>query len=142
MPEIEVARREEVGIALMMESYRRAWETRDAQRAAQLFTEDATYQVDAFSAPLEGREAIRRYWEEATRPHRDIRFQWELVARNGALYVVEWQVEFSRVDVDRRLELRGVMFIELSGNKIFRFREYWLRRENSSFSPTQRDDPC
>ena len=129
MPEVKAARREQVPITLVMETYRLAWETHDAELAAGLFTEDATYQVDPFNTPLEGREAIRRYWEEATRPHRDVRFRWKLAASQGDVHVVEWQVEFTRADAGR-IELRGVMFIELAGERIFRFREYWLRRQN------------
>lgn len=130
MPEVKAVRREQIPISLVMETYRRAWETRDANLAADLFTEDATYQVDPFSAPLEGREAIRRYWEEATGPHRDVQFRWKLAAAQDGVHILEWQVEFTRTDAGR-IELRGVMFIQLAGERIFRFREYWLRRQNS-----------
>ncbi len=130
MSEVKAVRREQIPISLVMETYRRAWETRDANLAAELFTEDATYQVDPFSAPLDGREAIRRYWEEATGPHRDVQFRWKLAAARDGVNVIEWQVEFTRADVGC-IELRGVMFIELRGERIFRFREYWLRRQNS-----------
>ncbi len=115
----------------IMESYRRAWQTRDAALVLEIFTEDATYQENPVSTPLAGHAAIRRYWEEATSTHRDIQFRWEPVSSAQNLHVVEWQAEFTRADSGRRIELRGVMFLELRGERIFRFREYWLRRENS-----------
>ncbi len=114
-----------------METYRRAWETRDAALVLEIFTEDATYQESPFSAPMAGHAAVRRYWEEATRSQRDIQFHWEPVSSAENLHVVEWQAEFTRTDSGRRMELRGVMFLELRGERIFRFSEYWLRRENS-----------
>ncbi len=118
-------------LARSMETYGRAWETRDAALVSEVFTEDATYQQDPFGAPMLGRAGIHRYWEEATRFHREIRFRWQQVSSTGNLHVVEWGAEFTREDSGRRIELRGVMFIELRGERISRFREYWLRRENA-----------
>jgi ketosteroid isomerase-like protein len=115
----------------MMERYRRAWETRDADLAASLFTEDATYQEGPFSEPMAGRAAIRRYWEQATGSHREVRFRWKCVCSVGQLHVVEWQASFVRGEPGLPVELRGVMLIELRGEHIWCFREYWLRRETS-----------
>ncbi len=131
MVEIRAIREPGVLLSSLMELYRRAWETRDPDLAVQLFTEDATYQENPFSEPIAGQDGIRHYWEEATRHQRDIRFRWEPISHRGNLHVVEWQAEFTRADSDRRIELRGVMLIELHGDRIFRFREYWHRRENS-----------
>ena len=119
----------------IMEEYRRAWETRDAELAASLFTEDATYQENPFNELLRGREAIRDYWEQATANHREVRFRWKLLASVANLYLVEWECEFLRPDAGRRLELRGVMLIELRGERIASFREFWHRRETAA-APT------
>jgi uncharacterized protein (TIGR02246 family) len=115
----------------IMETYRRAWETRDAELILDIFSEDATYQENPFSEPLVGHEGIRRYWEQATGNHRDIRFRWRPAYSGESLHVLEWQAEFARTDSGRHVELRGVMLVELRGERIFRFREYWHRRENN-----------
>jgi uncharacterized protein (TIGR02246 family) len=131
MPEIEGAGAVDARLARIMETCRRAWETRDAALVLELFTKDATYHENPFGEPLRGYDAIRRYWEEATGHHRDIEFRWQLVGSPGSLHVVEWQAQFTRADSGKRMELRGVMLLELRGERIFRFREYWNRRENS-----------
>ena len=118
-------------LSRIMETYRRAWETCDAELVVGLFTEDATYQENPFGEPIKGHAGIRRYWEEATGSHRNIRFRWQPVSSTSDLHIVEWEAEFTRTDSGRRIELRGVMFLELRGERIFRFREYWLRRENT-----------
>lgn len=115
----------------ILEEYRRAWETGDAELAASLFTEDATYQENPFSEPLAGREAIRRYWGQATASHREVRFRWKRLGSAGNLNFVEWDCEFLRADGGRKLELRGVMLIELRGGRIANFREFWHRRETA-----------
>ncbi len=131
MPETKSPATPEALLQHLMETYRRAWETRDAALVLELFTEDATYQENPFSAPMVGHEAIGRYWEEVSANQRDIRFHWHSVSRTDKLHVVEWAAEFTRADSGKRIELRGVMLLELRGDRIFRFREYWHRRENT-----------
>jgi ketosteroid isomerase-like protein len=114
----------------VMTDYARAWETRDADRVLTLFTEDATYQENPFTEPMAGHAAIRNYWEGATRQHREVRFRWQFVCASGDLRVIEWSCAFRRTDVAGSLELRGIMLIEFRGERIFRFRECWVRRQN------------
>jgi ketosteroid isomerase-like protein len=114
----------------IMETYGRAWETRDADLVLSVFTEDATYQENPFSEPMAGHGAIRNYWEQATGPHRDVKFHWEHTGSSGKLHFIEWACTFTRPDVKGRIELRGIMLIELRGERIFRFREYWVRQQN------------
>ncbi len=131
MPEAKPTVEPDARLARILETYRRAWETRDAGLVVELFTEDATYQEGPFSDPIVGHGGIRRYWEEATASHRDIRFHWQLVSQTENLHVVEWSATFTHASSGKRIELRGVMLVELRGERIFRFREYWRRRENS-----------
>ncbi len=118
-------------LARLMEDYRRAWETRDADLVVSLFTEDATYLADPFNEAAVGHAGIRRYWEQAVGSHKDIRFRWHALSSTGNLHVVEWEAEFTRRDSGRRIHLRGVMVLELRGERIFRFREYWHRQDNT-----------
>ena len=116
----------------VMRRYKRAWETRDPQLAAALFTEDAEYHEDPFDQPLRGTDAIRRYWAEATGGQRDIRFEWQPVVETRSAGVVTWQASFKRTRTGKRVSLRGVMLLELRGERIARFREFWHRREPSA----------
>jgi hypothetical protein len=56
-----------------LEAYRRAWEEADADAAAALFDERATYRSNIFQAPHEGREGVRRYWLNVTRTQENVR---------------------------------------------------------------------
>jgi SnoaL-like domain len=56
-----------------LDAYRRAWEEADADGAAALFEEDATYRSNIFQPPYEGRDGVRRYWEEVTRTQEGVR---------------------------------------------------------------------
>jgi ketosteroid isomerase-like protein len=114
----------------VMADYACARETRDAALVLALFTQDATYQENPFSEPMAGRAAIRNYWEGATRQHRDVHFQWDIVGSSGDLRVITWSCSFCRADLAGSFELRGIMLLEFRGEHIFRFRECWVRRQN------------
>jgi ketosteroid isomerase-like protein len=111
-----------------MESYAQAWEKRDPELAAELFTEEATYQEDPFDEPLQGRAAIREYWQAATRYHRDVHMSWGEPVVVGELLIAEWRTKYSRLDTHKQHELRGIMLIEFEGELAKSLREYWLRR--------------
>lgn len=118
-------------LARLMSAYGRAWETRDAELVVSLFTEDATYHESPFNEPIRGHDGIRRYWQQATGPHRDVRFRWSPVFSSEGLHVMEWSSEYTRADSGRRFELRGVMILGLRGERIAHLREYWMRQEKS-----------
>jgi nuclear transport factor 2 (NTF2) superfamily protein len=90
--------------------YGRAWETADPDAAAALFTEDATYRETPFDEVMEGREAIRRYWQEIPDTQRDISFGWEIVGTDPV--VVRWRAGYLRVRDGSRIELDGMFLLD------------------------------
>jgi hypothetical protein len=109
--------------------YGRAWETADPDAAAELFTEDATYRESPFDEVMEGREAIRRYWQEIPKTQRDISFGWEIVGTDP--FVVRWRASYVRLRDRARITLDGVFllgFDETSGG-CRTLREWWHLRE-------------
>ncbi len=50
-----------------LNAYGEAWASRNPQAAAELFTEDGSYQVTPFVEPHCGRQAIFDYWVQVTR---------------------------------------------------------------------------
>jgi len=115
-------------LARIFETYKRAWETRDADLVLTIFTEDAVYHENPFDRPMTGHPAIRRYWKRATRNQRKIEFHWSPVCSAGDLHVVDWKASYVLADGSGPAELRGGMIVELRGERIARFREYWHRR--------------
>lgn len=109
--------------------YGQAWETADPDAAAALFTEDATYRETPFDEVMEGRGAIRRYWQEIPVTQRDISFGWEVVGTDPV--VVRWRAGYVRVRDGSRIELDGVFllaFDETSG-LCRTLREWWHLHE-------------
>jgi SnoaL-like protein len=66
-------------------NYKKAWETRDPDLAAGLFTRDAQYKQDPFGSAVVGREAIHDYWAGATGRQDDTESRCGISASTGTL---------------------------------------------------------
>lgn len=111
-----------------LDLYGRAWETRDADLAANLFTRDAHYHEDPLDQPIVGREAIRSYWKSATAQQRDIKFSSGPTYQDGHALIAEWTATYTHIPSRERRELRGVLIADFYGEEVRTFREYWHRR--------------
>jgi len=107
--------------------YREAWEKRDAERAAQLFTANATYQEMPFDAPKNGRLGIREYWSGVTADQRDVEFRSQTIAVNGNTGVAHWSAKFKLASTGATVELDGVFVLELdpASGLCTSLREWW-----------------
>lgn len=80
------------GLTEWLDDYGRAWEERDADAAASLFTEDAVYQWGPFGRRLRGRPVIREALAEATDEQRNIKFGYEVLSASARGGIVRWWV--------------------------------------------------
>jgi uncharacterized protein (TIGR02246 family) len=114
-----------------LEAYGRAWETRDPRLAAELFSEDATYQETPFVAPLHGRAAIRQYWaDKVEKSQENVRFESELLAVAGNLAIAHWWASFVRVKTGKQVRLDGIFLLTFdAGGRCLKLQEWWVRQE-------------
>jgi len=106
--------------------YEQAWETRDAGRAAELFTADARYQEMPFDAPKIGQSGIRDYWSMVTADQRDIDFRAEIIAVDGPTGVAHWSATFTAISSGARVELDGMFVLTFdSAGRCTELREWW-----------------
>lgn len=108
--------------------YKKAWETRNVDLAASLFTRDAQYKQGPFEKPIVSREAIQNYWKAATERQEDIHFTVNNFFRIGYILVAEWTCTYRDRSSGERRELAGVFLADFYGTQVRTFREYWLSR--------------
>ena len=78
------------GLTEWLDAYGRAWEDRDAEAAARLFTEDAVYQWGPFGRRLRGRVMIREAWAEAVEDQENIDFGYEVLTATARSGIARW----------------------------------------------------
>ena len=108
--------------------YKEAWESRNADLAASLFTRDAHYWENPFGKATVGREAIHAYWDAATREQEDIQFAVKSSFHQHYTLVAEWICSYTHRPSREHRELAGMMFADFYGGQARTFREYWHRR--------------
>ena len=117
---------DEVAFAAWLDSYKAAWEARDPEQAAALFTPDATYHEMPFDAPIVGREAIAAYWAGAVAGQKGIVFNYEILACAGRTGLCHWHCAFTGVSGGEAIDLDGIFhcrFVE--SGIVSHFREWW-----------------
>ena len=104
--------------------YKEAWEQRDPDRAAALFTENAPYHETPFDAPKAGRSGIRDYWAKVTADQRDVAFKSNVVAITARTAVARWSARLTASGT--RVELDGVFLLAFDANGLCKeLREWW-----------------
>ena len=113
-----------------LDAYGQAWENRNPETAAALFTEDGSYQVMPFLEPMRGRKAIFEYWSEVARTQENIRFAYEILVANAELNIARWSASFVIVPQGLQTQLDGIFLISLDEEGRCRsLREWWHKQQ-------------
>ena len=117
-----------------VEGYRVAWENRDAEAAAGLFTLDATYPSHIFEAPHDGSEGVDAYWRSVTSSQSEVRVQMGAPFVDGSRVAVEFWTNM-KVDGDD-VTLPGCLLLDFDDSGMCsRLREYWHVQPGSEDPP-------
>lgn len=109
-----------------LKGYEQAWETLDPDKAAALFTEDASYRDDPYKEPHRGRDGIRQYWSTVTADQKDVDFTFEVLAVGGSTGIAHWHAEFSSRSSGAGITLDGIFVLEFDADRLCHsLKEWW-----------------
>jgi hypothetical protein len=112
-----------------LDAYGHAWENRNPEAAAALFTEEGTYQVTPFLKPMYGREAIFEYWSEVARTEENIKFSFEILVASAEINIARWSASFVIVPPGLRTQLDGIFLISLDKEGRCKSLQEWWHKE-------------
>lgn len=107
-------------------AYGRAWEERDPDAAAELFTEDAVYRDHPFGEPHDGQAGVRAYWTgvTSTQDAVSVRFGAPVVSADERRAAAEFWVTMLNGGSD--VTLTGIMFLRFADDgRCQELREAW-----------------
>jgi hypothetical protein len=111
-------------------AYREAWRARDADAAAALFTDDATYAVQPYQDAFVGRGAVRDYWARVTAGQSDIEMTYGTPMTVGNRTAVEWWTTLTNDGTP--VTLAGAFILTFDDAGLCRsLREYWQFTEGT-----------
>lgn len=112
-----------------LRGYERAWESKDPDAAASLFTADAHYFETPYSEPFQGPDGVRAYWTRVTADQRDIDFQYAIVTVDGNRGIATWSARFSTISSNAKVELNGIFVLDFAREgRCRQLREWWHAR--------------
>jgi nuclear transport factor 2 (NTF2) superfamily protein len=116
-----------------LDGYGAAWEERDPDAAARLFTMNASYRETPYAEPFRGRNGIRDYWASVTAGQREVDFDAEILAIDGNVGVAHWSATFTDAAGAAPVELDGVFVLEFDSQGLCsELREWWLLRPDGA----------
>jgi hypothetical protein len=118
-----------------LDAYRKAWIERDADAAAALFTEDATYAEQPYQDAFVGREGVRDYWARVTTTQSAIAMKYGTPITVGDRTAVEWWTTLENGGVP--ITLAGAFILTFDASGLCRaLREYWAFVEGTKAPKT------
>jgi mannose-6-phosphate isomerase-like protein (cupin superfamily) len=121
-----------------VEGYEREWRAQRADRLDELFTADAAYLAEPYAAPVEGLDALRRWWSDEMAPGEVFTLQASVVACSGRTAVVRALVRYGDPVTQEYLDLWVVTFDE--SGRATRFEEwpFWPTQGRAPLRPDPR----
>jgi hypothetical protein len=114
-----------------MDAYGQAWQKRNSEAAAALYSEDGSYQVTPFVEPMRGRKAIFEYWSNVARTEENVEFRYEILAASRALNIARWWATFVIVPQNLKTKLDGIFVISLDEQgRCKSLQEWWHKQQD------------
>lgn len=114
------------GLTEWLDAYGHAWQERDPDAIAGLFTEDATYQWGPFGRRLRGRVMIREAWAEALETQANVAFSYEVLTASARGGIARWSCELDDPVNRVQIHLEGIFRLAFDEQGLCRsFEEWW-----------------
>ena len=112
----------------LIDTFARGWAKGQIDLIVSVFNTDAVFIETPFSDPLQGSEAIRRYWSEVPANQSEISVSTGEVYLVGPWFATEFKAVFRRRRTGEWVEAKGAIFCESADGRISEMRMYWHRR--------------
>jgi len=110
-----------------VDAYAEAWRDRDADAAAELFTDSSSYREHPLQEPHRGAQGVRDYWANvtATQDRVDVRMGRPVESADGRRAAVEFWVQMLNGGAD--VTLVGILFLRFAEDgRCEDLRETWV----------------
>jgi ketosteroid isomerase-like protein len=112
----------------LVDTFASGWSKAHVDTILSSFTPDAVFIETPFAEPLQGSEAIRKYWSDVPYHQAEITVTTGEIYSAGPWFATEFKVVFRRRRTGEWVEARGALFCETREARISELRMYWHRR--------------
>jgi ketosteroid isomerase-like protein len=112
----------------LVDSFARGWSKGQIDLISSIFTANAVFVETPFGDPLQGAEAIRRYWSDIPANQSEITVSTGEIFVAGPWFATEFKAVFRRRRTGEWIEAKGALFCETEAGRVSELRMYWHRR--------------
>jgi hypothetical protein len=116
-------------VTAWMKAYRKAWESNESADIGRLFSEQASYYTEPYTAPWRGREAIVENWIARKDEPGAAEFSWQPLAIDDEVAVVQGQTIYH--DPPQTYSNMWVIRLDSRG-ECTEFTEWWMLHDQKS----------
>jgi ketosteroid isomerase-like protein len=120
------------GLTEWLDAYGKAWEERDAEAAAALFTEDAVYQWGPFGRRLRGKLMIREAWAEAVETQANVEFGYEVMTATARGGIARWWCTADRPGERVQSRTEGIFRLSFDETGLCTSLEEWFNSKEEA----------
>ncbi|CAN5829026.1 hypothetical protein BH24CHL6_BH24CHL6_00650 [soil metagenome] len=111
-----------------LDAYVEAWQTYDARKIGNLFSEDAEYRYHPQDEPVRGRAAIVASWLDERDPPDSYEARYEPLAIDGDVYVAQGSSRYFDAQGQLRDEYCNIYVCRFDdAGRCTQFTEYWIQ---------------
>jgi ketosteroid isomerase-like protein len=111
----------------LIDTFGKGWAKANVDQLASVFARDAVFLETPFSEPIQGEDAIRRWWLDVPFSQSEITFSSGEIYVAGPWFSTEFKCVFRRKRTGEWVDARGAIFCETEGGLITEMRMYWHR---------------
>ncbi len=111
----------------LIDTFANGWSQGQLDQIVSVFHEEAILIETPFTAPMQGREAIRSWASDIPYHQSEARFTTGEAFLVGPWFATEFKLVFRRRKTGEWVDARGALFAETDGSLITELRMYWHR---------------
>jgi hypothetical protein len=103
----------------------KAWEDRDPQAAASLFSENVQYYESPFGQVCADWDEVLKLWLVVPHNQKDVEYQHEVVMGSDDFGLAHWKVSRTKIPSNEKELLDGVFLVSLNDQGLCTFFKQW-----------------
>ena len=112
---------------MLVDTFGKGWARGNIDQLMSVFAPGAVFLETPFSQPIQGAEAIRRYWLDVPLHQSEITFTSGEIYGAGPWFSTEFKCVFRRKRSGELVDARGAIFCETAAGQVTEMRMYWHR---------------
>ncbi len=108
-----------------LDNFKKAWENRNPEKAASLFSKDVVYFESPLNEPCENWDTVLKLWKVVPENQKDVNFSYEIILSDEKIAVVNWKLSRIKLPTNEKEVIDGIFLLSLDSGGLCKFFKQW-----------------